>query len=121
MYKLNNQTTHEQLQAIGFIEKDIIIHPSRVDRSDEVWLGQKDENGQSHPLYVLRIPKFGRFDVDIVVNYRNEVYASMSGFMAGGLELNRDLDDKSSKLYFNAEGRFEYINELIKKIAIKED
>lgn len=118
MFKLRKEITRETLKEIGFIEKNIIIHPSRTYKEDELWIGQIDEDGNRQKLYVFRTPKVGRFDVDIVVNYRDEIYGSMSGFTSGGLELERALDDKNSRIYFRAEDRYPLIQDILNKIAV---
>lgn len=121
MYTLKNQTTKEKLRDMGFVEKPIIIHPSRVEKDDEYVLGQIDDKGNRKSLLVLRTPKFGRFNADIVVNYRGEIYAVESGFMSGGIETFYALDDKSENLYFRADGRYEFINKILSEIALKDD
>lgn len=121
MYKLKDQTTKEKLQAIGFTDQPLIIHPSRVHKDEEYTLGQIDADGNRKNLLVLRTPKLGRFNVDIVINYRNEIYAVESGFMAGGIEWFTALDDEKQNLYSRADGRYEFINNLLAEIAVKDN
>lgn len=91
--------TEKELLEMGFIKKPLILHPSRTDKDGEYYLGQIDENGNNRNLLVYALPKGFRFDKYIVVNYRNEIYLYVSGFMAGGIEVYKDLDNYN--FYFN--------------------
>ena len=91
--------TEKELLEMGFVKKPLIIHPSRVCKEDERWLGQIDENGEAKDLLVYALPKGFRFNKHIAVNYRNEILIYITGFMAGGIEAYKNLDDY--KIWFN--------------------
>lgn len=97
---ITTKFTEKELLEMGFIKKPLILHPSRTDEDGEYYLGQIDENGNNRDLLIYTLPKGFRFNKYIVVNYRNEVYFYVSGFMAGGIEVYKNLDDAYG-FYFN--------------------
>lgn len=108
--------TEKELLEMGFVKKPLIISPSRVWKDDELFLGQIDENGERKDLLVYRLPRGFRFNKDIVVNYRNEILIVVSGFMAGGIEAHKDLDN--SNIYFReTETWREEVQKLISTIS----
>ena len=112
---ITTKLTEKELLEMGFIKKPLILHPSRTDKDGEYYLGQIDENGENKGLLVYTLPKGFRHDKNIVVNYRNEVYLYVSGFMAGGIEVYKTLDH--SNFYFNeAEEWKNNVKELLFKL-----
>lgn len=108
--------TEKELLEMGFIKKPLILHPSRTDKDGEYYLGQIDEDGNCKDLLVYALPHGFRFDKYIVVNYRNEVYLYVSGFMAGGIEVYKDL--RNSNFYFNEATEWETkVKELLFKLT----
>lgn len=108
----------KELLEIGFVKKSHIIHASRVSKEDELWLGQIDENGESKELYVYQLPKGFRFDKHIAVNYKNEIILYTTGFMRGGIEAFKDLEDYS--FYFRESEEWkEEVHRIIEKLKAK--
>lgn len=108
--------TEKELLAMGFVKKPRILHPSRTDKAGELYLGQIDENGNNRDLLIYALPKGFRFDKYIVVNYRNEIYLYISGFMAGGIEVYKNLDDLY-RFYFNEADEWkEKVKEILNNI-----
>lgn len=96
---MKTNLTEKELIELGFVKKPCIIHPSRVCKDDELFIGQIDENGSQRDLFVYDFPRGFRFNKHIVVNYRNEVLAYTNGFMSGGIEICNNLNE--SRFYFN--------------------
>lgn len=112
---ITTKFTEKELLEMGFIKKPLILHPSRTDKDGEYYLGQIDENGETKDLLVYALPKGFRFNKYIVVNYRNEVYLYVSGFMAGGIEVYKNLE--STNFYFREETEWKNnVKELIHKL-----
>lgn len=115
MKTYKTKLTENELLEMGFIKEKLIIHPSRVDKEDEMYIGQIDEKGERKDLLVYDLPKGFRFDVHIVVNYKNEILIYISGFMSGGIKVYKDLEH--SDIYFReAEEWIENLKNLIDKI-----
>ena len=113
---ITTKFTEKELLEMGFIKKPLILHPSRTDNDGEYWLGQIDENGNRRELLVYALPKGFRFNKFIVVNYRNEIYLYASGFMAGGIEVYKNISD--TDFYFRETAEWENIvKELIFKLT----
>lgn len=111
---ITTKLTEKELLEMGFIKKPLILHPSRTDKDGEYYLGQIDENGNDRGLLVYALPKGFRFDKYIVVNYRNEVYLYVGGFMAGGIEVYKDLG--AYNFYFNEAAEWK---DSVKKLIFK--
>lgn len=116
---ITTKLTEKELLEMGFIKKPLLLHPSRTNKSGEFYLGQIDENGNNRELLVYTLPKGFRFEKHIVVNYRNEIYLYVSGFMAGGIEVYKHLEH--TNFYFNETTEWENnVKEIIFKLKPEE-
>ena len=95
---ITTKFTENELLEFGFIKKPCILHPTRLSKEDEFYIGQIDENGSQKDMFVYTLPRGFRFYKHIVVNYRNELFLYTSGFTHGGIEVYKTLTE--SDFYF---------------------